>query len=74
MLAWAIPDKVARLLNTELATTFAGRGDDEIDITITVDRTRQLAAIRCHHSQSADNPVLGRRLELLGPAEHLRFL
>ncbi len=74
VLAWAIPDKVARLLNTELATTFAGRGDDEIDITITVDRTRQFTAIRRHHSQSTDNPVLWRRLELLGPTEHLRYL
>jgi LmbE family N-acetylglucosaminyl deacetylase len=74
VLAWAIPDRVADLLNAELATTFAGRGDDELDITITVDRTRQLAAIGCHHSQSVDNPVLWRRLELLGPAEHLRYL
>jgi N-acetylglucosamine malate deacetylase 2 len=53
---------------------FAGRGDDEIDITIAVDRTRQHVAIRCHHSQSADNPVLWRRLDLLGPSEHLRYL
>lgn len=74
VLAWALPDKVARLLNKELDTTFAGRGDDELDIAITVDRTRQLAAIRCHHSQSAENPVLWRRLDLLGPAEHLRYL
>ncbi len=74
VLAWAIPDRVADTLNEELATTFAGRGDDQLDITITVDRTRQIAAIRCHHSQSADNPVLWRRLDLLGPSEHLRYL
>lgn len=74
VLAWAIPDKVAQLLNDEFHTTFTGRRDDEVDITITVDRARQLDAIRCHRSQSTDNPVLWRRLDLLGPAEHLRYL
>lgn len=74
VLAWAIPDKVAQLLNDEFHTTFAGRRDDELDITITVDRTRQIDAIHRHRSQSTDNPVLWRRLDLLGPTEHLRYL
>jgi LmbE family N-acetylglucosaminyl deacetylase len=74
VLAWALPDKVAELLNDEFHTTFAGRRDDELDLTITVDRDRQLDAIRCHRSQSTDNPVLWRRLDLLGSAEHLRYL
>ncbi len=40
-----------------------------------IDRTtRQLQAIRRHRSQSSDNPVLWRRLDLLGPTEHLRRL
>jgi len=74
VLAWAIPDKVAQLLNDEFHTTFAGRRDDELDITIPVDRVRQLDAIHCHRSQSTDNPVLWHRLDHLGPAEHLRYL
>jgi LmbE family N-acetylglucosaminyl deacetylase len=74
VLAWAIPDKVAQLLNDEFHTAFAGRRDDELDFTITVDRTRQLDAVRRHRSQSTDNPVLWRRLDLLGPTEHLRYL
>lgn len=74
VLAWAIPDKVARLLNDEFHTTFAGRRDDELDIAVSVDRSRQVDAIRCHRSQATDNPVLWRRLELLGPVEHLRYL
>lgn len=74
VLAWAIPDKVADALNDELGTTFVGRRDDELDLTVTVDRARQVDAIRCHRSQATDNPVLWRRLELLGPAEHLRYL
>jgi N-acetylglucosamine malate deacetylase 2 len=74
VLAWAIPDTVADRLNDEFHTTFAGQPDHEIDITITVDRARQLDAIGCHRSQSADNPVLCRRLELLGPTEYLRYL
>lgn len=74
VLAWAIPDKVARVLNYEFSTNFVGRDEAEIDIAISVDRTRQLEANRCHHSQSTDNHVLWRRLELLGDAEYLRFL
>lgn len=41
---------------------------------IEVDRSRQLAAIGRHFTQSADNPVLWRRLELLGDREYLRWL
>ena len=68
------PTKVAAALNHEFSTCFRGRPDDEIDLTITVDRARQRDAIACHRSQSIDNPVLWRRLDLLGTAEHLRYL
>lgn len=74
VLAWAIPAKVADALNREFGTNFVGRGDDELDIAITVDRTRQLEAIRQHRSQSTDNPVVWRRLDLHGGVEHLRYL
>lgn len=74
VLAWAIPGVVARALNDEFGTAFVGRSDDELDVALTVDRTRQLEAIGRHRSQSADNPVLWRRLELLGPIEYLRYL
>jgi LmbE family N-acetylglucosaminyl deacetylase len=73
-IAWAIPAKVADGLNDEFGTAFVGRSDDELDAAISVDRARQLAAIACHRSQSADNPVLWRRLDLLGSSEHLRRL
>lgn len=74
VLAWAIPDDVASTLNDEFATSFVGRADDQLDLTISVDRARQLEAIACHRSQSTDNQVLWRRLHLLGPTEHLRHL
>ena len=74
VLAWTIPAEVARSLNDGFGTGFVGRRDDELDMAITVDRARQLEAIRCHRSQSVDNPVLWRRLELLGPMEYLRYL
>jgi len=74
VLAWTIPETVAATLNTEFATTFTGRPPGQIDLTLTVDRTRQLAAIACHHSQSSTNPVLWRRLELTGNHEPLRWL
>lgn len=74
VLAWALPDRVADRLNAEFGTRFVGRPGDELDLAISVNRTRQLAAIRRHASQSADNPVLWRRLELLGDSEWLRYL
>ena len=74
VLAWAVPEHVASVLNAEFGTSFLGRGDSEVDLVVTVDRGRQRQAIACHVSQSTDNPVLWRRLELLGSTESLRWL
>ena len=74
VLAWTVRQPVAAALNTELDTDFRGRCAVEIDLMISVDRKRQLRAIACHRSQSTDNPVLRRRLELTGPTEPLRWL
>lgn len=74
VLAWSIPRAVADGLNAEFGTCFVGRTEDELDMVMEVDRTRQLEAIACHRSQSADNPVLWRRLSLLGDREWLRCL
>jgi LmbE family N-acetylglucosaminyl deacetylase len=74
VIAWAIPHRVAEALNAEFATSFTGRPPAQIDLTITVDRAAQRTAIACHASQSTCNPVLWRRLELLGSTEHLRYL
>lgn len=70
VLIWALPSAVADTLNREFGTSFAGRPLDEL-AGLPVDRERQWAAITCHASQSNDNPVLRRRLELLGDTEHL---
>lgn len=72
--AWALPQPIADRLNAEFSASFGGRGHGHLDIMIEVDRSRQLAAIGCHFTQSADNPVLWRRLELLGDREYLRWL
>ena len=74
VLAWTIPESVAAALNAEFGTAFIGTPVNAIDIAIVVDRQRQRAAIRAHHSQSRDNPLLWRRLELLGAHEYLRWL
>jgi N-acetylglucosamine malate deacetylase 2 len=74
VLAWALPRSVAQRLNTELGTRFTGRAPSELDITLTVSRQRQWRAIARHRSQAIDNPVLRRRLELLGDREHLRLI
>jgi LmbE family N-acetylglucosaminyl deacetylase len=74
VLAWAVTERVAATLNAEHGTDFRGRSAAEIDLTIAVDRDRQRRAIACHPSQSTDNPVLRRRLQLTGPTEPLRWL
>jgi LmbE family N-acetylglucosaminyl deacetylase/SAM-dependent methyltransferase len=73
-LAWSLPRRVADALNGGLGTEFVGREDDEIDFVVRVDRESQRRAIACHATQSSDNPVLSRRLELLSDREYLRWL
>jgi LmbE family N-acetylglucosaminyl deacetylase len=74
VLAWALPQSVASQLNTEFGAGFAGHRLSDIDIIIDVDRKPQRVAIGHHASQSEDNPVLRRRLDLLGCREYLRWL
>lgn len=74
VLAWAIPDSVATALNAEFGTSFAGRPLAQPGRPLMVDRARQWEAIARHRSQSADNPVLHRRLALQGDHEYLRVL
>ncbi len=74
VLAWTVPRCVAERLNAEFGTAFTGRDPAEIDVTLTVSRERQWRAIACHHSQAVDNPVLRRRLDLLGDREYLRLI
>jgi LmbE family N-acetylglucosaminyl deacetylase len=74
VLGWTLPRRVARQLNAEFGTAFTGHDDPGIALRLVVDRGAQRRAIACHQSQSADNPVLWRRLDLLGNAEYLRVL
>jgi LmbE family N-acetylglucosaminyl deacetylase len=74
VVAWALPEEIARDLNVEFGTSFNGRAACELDVWLTVDRGLQRQAIVQHRSQSADNPILWRRLELLGDREALRLL
>jgi hypothetical protein len=69
-----LPAEVAAALNAEYDTAFAGHPASGIDLSVTVERTRQLAAVRCHPSQAVPGSVLWRRLELLGDTEHARWL
>ena len=74
VLAWVLPEHVATTLNEEFHAGFVGRQANEIDMHLMVDRQRQHEAISCHASQSTDDPVLQRRLELVGSTEALRWL
>lgn len=74
VLAWALPEVVASTLRAEFGVDFVGRGEDHIDFVVRVDRTRQRRAIDRHVSQASDNPVLARRLDLMGDFESFRWL
>jgi LmbE family N-acetylglucosaminyl deacetylase len=66
-LQWGVSPEVAAVLNAEFDTSFVGvEGDD-----LAVDRGAQWRAIACHRSQSHDNPVLHRRLELQGAYDRI---
>jgi LmbE family N-acetylglucosaminyl deacetylase len=74
VLAWTIPESVASTVNAELGTGLTGRHDNDIDLVLHVNRTRQLQAIACHPTQSTGNQVLALRLALQGDKESLRLL
>ena len=74
VLGWTLPESVAAQLNQELGASFVGHQDQDIDLSVRVDRTRQRLASLAHKSQALPRSVLWRRLELLGDAESLRWL
>lgn len=74
VLGWTVPRTVADALDEEYGAAFTGREPGDIDLVVTVDRTRQLAAVACHPSQAVPGSLLWRRLDLLGDHEHLRWL
>ena len=74
VIAWSLPREVADELNAEFSAGFVGRDARGVDLRLDVDRTVQRRAIACHASQANDNPVLRRRLELIGDAESLVWL
>lgn len=71
---WGVAAEVASTLNREFGTTFTtlDDGDDGV-VSLEVDRRRQMEAIACHRSQSHDNPVLRRRLDLQGDRDLIRW-
>jgi LmbE family N-acetylglucosaminyl deacetylase len=74
VLGWTVPRSVASALNQEYGAAFTGHEPEDIDLVVTLDRTRQLAAVACHPSQAVPESLLWRRLDLLGDREYLRWL
>lgn len=74
VLAWTLPQALAEQLRAEYGAPFAGHPADEVDLVISVDRATQYQAVAAHPSQAVPGSVLWRRLDLLGPVEHLRWL
>lgn len=74
VLGWTVPRSVAAALNQEYGAAFTGHEPEDIDLVVTLDRTRQLAAVACHPSQAVPESLLWRRLDQLGDREYLRWL
>ena len=74
VLGWTVPRTVAAALNEEYGAAFTGHDPWDVDLVVTLDRTRQLAAVACHPSQAVPGSLLWRRLDLLGDTENLRWL
>ena len=72
VLGWTVPADVAAALNAKFGASFTGHDSSDIDVVVTVDRTRQSKAVACHPSQAVPGSVLWRRLELTGDREYLR--
>jgi LmbE family N-acetylglucosaminyl deacetylase len=70
---WTLPERVANTLNKRFGTSFQGRPENQITITldVTQERERQWQAICCHESQANGLNVVRTRLELLGNKESL---
>jgi LmbE family N-acetylglucosaminyl deacetylase len=69
---WGLPSPVAGRLTSEFGIAMHGLSGGE-QVTIRAGRPAQWRAIRAHASQSPGNPLLARRLELLGDTETLRL-
>ena len=74
LLGWTLPQSIVTALNEEFGSTLVGHTASEIDIEITVDRSRQRLAVECHPSQLSPGAMLWRRLELQSDLEFLRWL
>jgi LmbE family N-acetylglucosaminyl deacetylase len=72
VLDWGVAPEVADALRREFGASFVAL--DGTGVTdLSVDRTRQMAAIACHTSQATDNPVVVRRIGLQGDWERVRL-
>lgn len=70
---WGLSPAVAAALADEMGMSVSGIEGPGV-IEVRVERDRQRTAIVCHKSQAPTNPVLARRLELQGTAEHIRIV
>ena len=70
---WTLPEGVASVLNEHFGTSFRGRPENQITLTLNVaqERERQWRAICCHESQADALGVVRARLELLCGREYL---
>jgi LmbE family N-acetylglucosaminyl deacetylase len=73
VIEWGIDPLTAAQLEEEHGLAFASIGDGPDVYDVRVDRTAQLAAIRCHASQLDDVPVVCRVITLRGDQDRIRI-
>jgi LmbE family N-acetylglucosaminyl deacetylase len=73
VIEWGVDPLTASRLETEHGLSFESIADGPGVHDVRVDRTAQLAAIRCHASQLDDDPVVCKVLALQGEMERVRI-
>ncbi len=74
VLGWALSEEVAAQLNREFGTRFTNQQGQDVDLRVTVERTRQRVASHSLQDPALPGSARWRRVELLTNTKSLRWL
>jgi len=73
VLEWGISPRTAEQLQERFGSNLTALPDGLGVFDVPIERTRQVAAIRCHASQLDDDPMVFKRLAVQGDVERVRI-